>query len=142
MVVVEYSNIFAAAALVLMQGPATEAPGISTSITVDELVLAADDPAPFLGEHGWIVDGKLATDPKRQLLDWAGRHMLCAGVCSERSPVYVSLGPKPTFGAFLRTAQSLRRMGLCHNVFVKEGGELGGQVVSAQDNRMLGLNIC
>ena len=138
----EYSSIFAATALALTQGAASDAPEMSASITVDELVLAADASAPFLGEQGWIVDGKPATDPKRQLLDWAGRHKLCAGVCDERSLVYVSLGPKPTYGAFLRTAQSLRQMGLCYNVFVREGGELGGKVVSMRDNRMLGLNLC
>lgn len=56
--------------------------------------------------------------------------------------MYVSLGPMPTYGAFLRTAQSLREMGLCYNVFVKEGGEVGGTVVSAQDNTMVGLDVC
>jgi hypothetical protein len=139
--VVGCSTIFAAAALALAQG-ASDAFEVYAFITIDHLVLAADAPAPFLSERGWVVGGKLATDPKRELLDWAGRQNLCAGVCNERSFMYVSLGPEPTFGAFLRTAQSLRRMGLCHNVFVKEGGLLGGNVVSTLDNTMLGLDVC
>lgn len=136
------STIFAAAALALTQGLPSDASEMFASITADELVLAADAPAPFLSERGWIIDGKLATDPKRELLDWAERQKLCADVCNERSFMYVSLGPKPTFGAFLRTSQSLRRMGLCHNIFVREGGALGGNVVGTQDIRMPGLDVC
>ena len=113
-------------------------------MTIDTLVLPAGASAPFLSEQGWVIDGKLTANPKKELLDWATRHRLCDGVCDERGRpfMYVSLGPKPTYGAFLRTAQSLRQMGLCHNVFVKEGGQLGGAVVSAQDNSMVGLDVC
>jgi hypothetical protein len=114
---------------------------MSAQITLDSLVLAANAPAPFLGEDGWIIDGKLSTNPKSGLLDWAKRNQLCRGACNEHTFMYVSLGPKPTFGAFIRTARSLRQIGLCH-MFVKEGGVLGGNVVGALDNEMLGLNVC
>ena len=115
---------------------------VTARITKDVLVLPANQAAPYLSEHGWIIGGKRSIDPKGGLLDWARRQKLCEGGCNERAFMYVSLGPKPTFGAFIRTAQSLRQVGLCHSVFVKEGGKVGGNVVSALDNEMLGFNVC
>lgn len=138
MSVVGYLHILAAAGLALLHGSAIDAPEISAGITLDTLVLRADAPAPFLSERGWVVDNKLAADPKRELLDWARRNRLCAKTCAEGAFMYVSLGPNPTFGAFLRTARSLRRMGLCQRLFVKEGGKIGVD----NHSEMLSLNVC
>jgi hypothetical protein len=135
---------FVAAGLILAQVPAGDTSRATAQVTIDRLILPADASAPFLSEQGWVIDGRLTANPKRALLDWATRHRLCNGFCDERRRpfMYVSLGPKPTYGAFLRTAQSLREMGLCHNVFVKDGGHLGGSVVNARDNGMVGLDVC
>lgn len=135
---------FVAAGLALAQTPVGDTSEATAAVTIDTLVLPAGAPAPFPSEQGWVVDGKLAANPKEELLDWATRHRLCNGSCEEheRHFMYVSLGPKPTYGAFLRTVRPLREMGLCHRVFVKEGGQLGGSVVGAQDNSMVGLDVC
>lgn len=144
MAVIGLWSSFVAAGLAVAQAPAADTSRANALITTDTLILPAVASAPFLTDQGWVVDGKLTANPKNELLAWATRHRFCDGVCEEsgRPFMYVSLGPMPTYGAFLRTAQSLREMGLCYNVFVKEGGEVGGTVVSAQDNTMVGLDVC
>jgi hypothetical protein len=119
-------------------------PELRADIRLDSLVLAAEAPAPYLGESGWIIDGQLATDPKRQLLAWASRHRLCSSKrADEQCFIYVSLGVNPTFGAFLRTVKSLKQLGLCRNVFVREGVILESPgAVAASQNEMVGLDFC
>lgn len=138
-----YLNMLAAVWLGLLPVSASAGPEVSAWITLDKLVLPAGAPAPYLGDQGWIVDEKLATDPKRELLKWARRKRITSKTCVEECFMYVSLGPSPTFGAFLRTAQSLRQLGLCRSVFVREGGVLKSPgVVAAVDNDMVGLDVC
>jgi hypothetical protein len=129
-----------AATLVLAQAPVQD----RALITTDTLVLPAGASAPYLSRQGWVIDGKLTENPKKALLDWATRHKLCESLCHEegRPFIYVSLGPNPTYGAFLLTTQSLREMGLCHNVFVKEGGAVEGAAASPRENIMTGLDVC
>ena len=99
------------------------------------------EPQPYLSNSGWVINGKHVALVKKALLQRARETGNWDGTASGEPAIIVSLGPKPTFAAFLRTARALQEMGLCF-VFVKEGGEAKGTLHGKKQMEVAGLRLC
>jgi hypothetical protein len=94
-----------------------------TKLTFQSVLVERGAHLPFLGADGdWKLHGKPVD---------IARYVQRSNVRVRRAQyvvAVVSLGRKPTYGQFLRTAVSLRESRIC-DVAILEGGEvLGGQV--------------
>jgi hypothetical protein len=131
-----FASAFAAAS-----SPAGDANQFTASITMVAVTVPANEPVPYLDGAGWVIYGKRATEPRRQLLEVARQTHNWNGRSARDAAMIVSLGPMPTLGGFLRTAKSLRDMGLCL-VFVNEGGRDSPAVSGIRQVEVPGLRVC
>jgi hypothetical protein len=117
--------------------PQPESVDLIARITSVALTLPIAGTEPYLSENGWVIDGKRISQPKVALLRRAKQARNWTGHPKDIAAIVVSLGPKQNFGAFLRTARSLKKMGLCL-IFVKDGET----AVGSKYRDVPGLRIC
>jgi len=110
--------------LFFSQHAATASQSLDITLEPLEIVVQKGDPLPWLRGSTLEISGRDINDIQK----YAAENASNSGNMTPRGPlVFVSLGPSPTLGQFVRSALSLRDAGLCH-FGVLEGGRDHGAI--------------
>ena len=116
--------------ILFLSGGLGKAPSELSGVKLEsfDLVRLREEPLPWLRENAWVLEGAQIKDMKQYALRAASN----GNMTPDGPLVLISLGPRPTFGQFIRSAHSLQSLGLCH-VLVREGGRDHGPVSFGED---------